>query len=264
MASRNTWALRGGCAGPRNAGDCDTSMCDGTVRPVPAMIRWPSGAHRELQEPPRRVLVLRAAGHAVRVGVQDAGRLAVGRQRRDVPVERRDRPERGGDPARGHAAWRAGRWRSGTRRPRPRPPRRSGTTPYARRRSTKFFSASRASGVSRVNRVGRRRVVDDLAAVGPDERREPDHRRLDAEPVDGDPAGAALGLGARTTWRRSRRGSARWPSATRSFQVQPGLRLGDAVLAGTGRGCSRRRGWRRSAAGRAARRRQRKASIAVG
>jgi hypothetical protein len=43
MESRNTCAFFGGFVASRNASDRDTSMFDGTVRPVAAMVRWPSG-----------------------------------------------------------------------------------------------------------------------------------------------------------------------------------------------------------------------------
>ena len=135
----------------------------------------------------------------------------------------RDRPERRGRPGGRTSASPAGRWRTGSRRPRPRPPRRSGRrrTPCAGRRSS---AAPRgACGVSRVNRVGAAASSTMLAAVGPDERREPDHRRLDAQPVHGRPlAPPSDSVPFDLTAPPASRVSAA-AVATMSFQVQPGF-----------------------------------------
>jgi hypothetical protein len=43
MVSRKTRELAGFASGPRKASELATALRDGTVRPVPAAIRWPSG-----------------------------------------------------------------------------------------------------------------------------------------------------------------------------------------------------------------------------
>ena len=179
-ASTNTFELAGGSSESRKTGDSATAAA--TARCGPRR-RAPPGprAERVLDPLPRRVGLV-ALGEAEAVGVQHAGRLDVGRERRDVPLEVRDRAQQ--------------RARRGAR---------TGTSPRLpsrKRSSTPLASASSAVGAqpfacsaitcSRPRRPsGRveqelrrvRLVVDELAAGGPHPRRGADRAEVDADAV---------------------------------------------------------------------------------
>ncbi len=200
------------------------------------------GAERELDPLPGGVGV-RALGHAEAVGVQHAGRLDVGRERRHVPLEACDRAQQGHVAPRRqqhrHAAVeealvdRLGVGLVGGRRP------------AVAAQGEQPLEA--AAALRRVEQQARRPVlvVDQLAARAPDPRRGADQADVDADAV------AAL------AGERLRRGG----EAARSSTT---CRAAARPPSGTRRRCSRRPGSRRSAAGTGARRRTRTPSAAAG
>ena len=181
IVSRKTREFAGFAAGSRNASDSATSFSEGTVR-RPRRDALPLRTERELQKLPGRLFGLRALCQAVGVRVEDPGRLLVLRQRHDVPVEAGDRPE--------------GRRRAARRSTIARRPLRNrvssssasrswslGMTRCLSRRSKKACIALSASGVSSGEAGRLLFVVDELAPHRPQEGRQADDRRLDADAV---------------------------------------------------------------------------------
>ena len=234
MTSRNTSLLAGFAVGSMKAGDSATAFSDGTVRPDLATIVWPSAELANSMNLQVAALLPARLGHAVGVGVEDAGALLALRQRRHVPVEAADLAvgrhaaaavEEHAEPA----VLEAGLAVLGL------------LLDLVRRDLVGDLEVDeplrRRLGLGRVQRQprGRRMIVDQIAAGLPDERRQAEDRGFGAQ---AELVGAAVAVGVAGQRLGGGQEIGPGPVGRRDRRRRPDRRAAC---------CSRRRGWTGSA-----------------